>query len=416
MDSSRPISANAQAVALPDAKDFHELYLLVVQVCEHLGAMTGEWWRSYSNLPPLAPGVNDGDLGGIFADQYRRRATQEYRDQLRNQLLRLWHSGVPILPEQEVDAEADIRNKLTPWLMNVLSADAATSPAQTNCGEGNGGAGSGRPAPKGEIMADKSLAATRLGPLLAKIRDQLRESIDFLCGRRQTLGPFTAHPPAGNNLPIILLDKADIATAKLYLLNFDLEPDAVRFDAMAKGCRVQSGQQSLGITAEGLSEEERDRWTELFGPLPDSGNPDDVANRRTMLIGRCSRFLEYVEELIGTVDAMLPPADDPIECLVTLQQVAPLIHRQKRTLERYLRSMPLPTVQGSGGKASLWRWSELGPWLEKQFEIPMPKKFTADSTRILTDGLADDLADKVAAKLTDTNTQPHATTDIPKID
>ena len=48
--------------------------------------------------------------------------------------------------------------------------------------------------------------------------------------------------------------------------------------------------------------------TQLFGPLPDSGNPDDVANRRTMLIGRCSQFLEYVEELIGTVDAMLSSA------------------------------------------------------------------------------------------------------------
>jgi hypothetical protein len=55
-------------------------------------------------------------------------------------------------------------------------------------------------------------------------------------------------------------------------------------------------------------------------------------------------------------------------------------------------------------------------WLEKEFEIPMPKEFTADPTRILTDGLADDLADKVVSRLTDTNTQPHASTDIPKID
>jgi pyrimidine deaminase RibD-like protein len=155
-----------------------------------------------------------------------------------------------------------------------------------------------------------SAAAARLGPLLVKIRDSLRESIDFLCGRRQALGPFTADT-TGNNLPIILLDNADIATATLYLLDLDLGPDAVRLDAMAHGCRMQSAQESLGITAEGLSEEERDCWTELFGSLPDCSNPDDVANRRTMLIGRCSQFLEHVEELIGTVDGMFPADRGP---------------------------------------------------------------------------------------------------------
>ncbi len=74
---------------------------------------------------------------------HRRRAAKEYRDQLRNQLLRLWQPGRPILPEQEANPEADIRNKLTPWLMGVLSADtASTSAPAGNTGQMERGTGS----------------------------------------------------------------------------------------------------------------------------------------------------------------------------------------------------------------------------------------------------------------------------------
>ena len=99
---------------------------------------------------------------------------------------------------------------------------------------------------------------------------------------------------------------------------------------------------------------------------------------------------------------------------MTLQQAAPLVHRHKRTLERYLKKMPLPQVQGRGGKPSLWAWAELAPWLEEEFEIPMPTDFPSDPRSILARGVVDDLADKLADRLTDTNTQPHATPDIPK--
>ena len=40
-----PNPDDPQAVNLPEALNFQELYTLVTKVCEHLGAMTGDWWR-----------------------------------------------------------------------------------------------------------------------------------------------------------------------------------------------------------------------------------------------------------------------------------------------------------------------------------------------------------------------------------
>jgi hypothetical protein len=136
-----PNSTDTQAVTLPEAHDFHELYAMIIRVCEHLGAMTGEWWRKYhfKPSPPTPDIVVVIDPEGEAA-WHRRRAAKEYRDQLRNQLLRLWQPGRPILPEQEANPEPDIRNKLTPWLMGVLSADPAmTSVPAGTTGQKEGG-------------------------------------------------------------------------------------------------------------------------------------------------------------------------------------------------------------------------------------------------------------------------------------
>jgi hypothetical protein len=151
-------------------------------------------------------------------------------------------------------------------------------------------------------MAETSSSALRLDSLLAKIRDDLRESTDFLCGRRQTIGPFTADP-AGDNLPFISLEEHDVTTAALYLRELGLTPDALRLGAIAERVLRESSALSLGITAAGLSENEQDIWTELFGPLPDCRDPDRVTDRRMILVGRCSQFADYVDELIATIKA-----------------------------------------------------------------------------------------------------------------
>jgi hypothetical protein len=68
-----------------------------------------------------------------------------------------------------------------------------------------------------------------------------------------------------------------------------------------------------------------------------------------------------------------------VEDLVNLDEAAAIVHRVKRTLEGYqqdkTKNMPMPYVQGGGGKPSLWKWNELRPWLEKTFVPDLPKRF-----------------------------------------
>jgi hypothetical protein len=76
------------------------------------------------------------------------------------------------------------------------------------------------------------------------------------------------------------------------------------------------------------------------------------------------------------------------ECLVTLLQAASMVSRSKKTLERKKASMPLSRVEGGGGKPDEWAWSELRPWLEKEFSRKLPEQFPADRFR-QPDGQAD---------------------------
>jgi hypothetical protein len=63
--------------------------------------------------------------------------------------------------------------------------------------------------------------------------------------------------------------------------------------------------------------------------------------------------------------------------LVTLDQAAGMVHKSKRTLERFKTegTLPPPVVEGGGGKADLYDWKDMRPWLTKQFGIPLPEKF-----------------------------------------
>jgi hypothetical protein len=70
-----------------------------------------------------------------------------------------------------------------------------------------------------------------------------------------------------------------------------------------------------------------------------------------------------------------------VDCLVTLQQAAAMVNRSKRSLERAVPNMPMPRVQGAGGKPSEWEWSELRPWLETEYGRPLPERFPADRFR-----------------------------------
>lgn len=60
---------------------------------------------------------------------------------------------------------------------------------------------------------------------------------------------------------------------------------------------------------------------------------------------------------------------------VTLDQIAAIVPRTKRTLEKYVDAMPARRVKGGGGKPNEWVWSEVRPWLEQTFSRPLPARY-----------------------------------------
>jgi hypothetical protein len=57
-----------------------------------------------------------------------------------------------------------------------------------------------------------------------------------------------------------------------------------------------------------------------------------------------------------------------------------MVHRVKRTLERYKTKgkLPAPKVEGGGGKPDLYDWKILRPWLEEIFGIKLPETHPAN--------------------------------------
>lgn len=69
------------------------------------------------------------------------------------------------------------------------------------------------------------------------------------------------------------------------------------------------------------------------------------------------------------------PVPPPAEQMVTLDQIGAMVHRSKRTMERYRRQMPAPRVHGRRGQPHLWAWAEVRPWLEAMFGLRLPEHF-----------------------------------------
>lgn len=102
---------------------------------------------------------------------------------------------------------------------------------------------------------------------------------------------------------------------------------------------------------------------------PPSYHPRNVADLHDALnkLGEAIAWCNSNNSLTGSA-----------ECFVTLQQAAAMVSRSKKTLERRKKEMPAPKVSGGGGKPDEWAWSELRPWLEKEFERSLPERFPAD--------------------------------------
>ena len=90
-----------------------------------------------------------------------------------------------------------------------------------------------------------------------------------------------------------------------------------------------------------------------------------------------AEVLRVLEELRAEMkrkgDAPCAPA--AAEQLVTLDQIAGYLRLAKRSMERHRKRMPPPALQGQRGRKSRWRWSEVRPWLEKEYGCSLPERF-----------------------------------------
>jgi hypothetical protein len=75
--------------------------------------------------------------------------------------------------------------------------------------------------------------------------------------------------------------------------------------------------------------------------------------------------------------ATTPPLHPPGPQYVTLDQLAALVHRAKRSLENYRKVMPAPDIEGGGGRASMWDYtrSDVREWLSRTFGMLIPENF-----------------------------------------
>lgn len=80
-----------------------------------------------------------------------------------------------------------------------------------------------------------------------------------------------------------------------------------------------------------------------------------------------------------------PPSEVPETAhqYVTLDQMAALVNRSKKTLERALNkrgsTMPRPDVEGAGGKPHEWLWPHILPWLKDTYPRRFPERFPTGS-------------------------------------
>jgi hypothetical protein len=99
--------------------------------------------------------------------------------------------------------------------------------------------------------------------------------------------------------------------------------------------------------------------------------------RRWLVELGAERFLRYRDETLARLEAMLQELVGPDQ-YVTLDQMAAIISKTKRTLERAKQRknnpLPPPTNEGGGGKRDEWLWHEVRPWLEQESGRRLPER------------------------------------------
>ena len=151
--------------------------------------------------------------------------------------------------------------------------------------------------------------------------------------------------------------------------------DAERGDEIAETCHKQAvaSQQNLLDLANLL----REHAPKLLRLVP-VVNFHDAAPAD--LLPWLSAMREIESEILTLVAA--PPAN-PMEAVVadqyvTLDQMAALVKKHKRTLEnrksRQKNPLPFADVEGAGGTTAEWLYAKIRPWLEAEFKKFLPER------------------------------------------
>ncbi len=133
-------------------------------------------------------------------------------------------------------------------------------------------------------------------------------------------------------------------------------------------------------------------------PCPSCGSPaaaldvDDACPKCGKFMFRC-RIVRHIplgqgEPIVQRLGQpfweRIPPShvrsgSNTLSRYVTLDQMALMVNRKKRTLENYKghkkNPLPPPDIEGGGGKPDEWEWSEIRPWLERTFKRSLPEEY-----------------------------------------
>jgi hypothetical protein len=115
------------------------------------------------------------------------------------------------------------------------------------------------------------------------------------------------------------------------------------------------------------SEHAIDPPRKLLASVRDATKPDNVTPESTVTT-------QPKPENLG--EGAEPPKTAEPEVLdyVTLRQAAAMVKKTKRTLEGYKSNgLPLPVVEGGGGRADYYEWRPMRLWLAETFGWPLDK-------------------------------------------
>jgi hypothetical protein len=193
------------------------------------------------------------------------------------------------------------------------------------------------------------LVSARLSPLSDDVDGRLISDVLMILKESEPVaaGIDAPIPPSGSNPPLDY-GQMDHAAIKRSIEQAAAEPPK-------QGPPITQREWDTMRWSKGAAPMPDGRWVENPATPPPSGKPTPEAEKPDSK----------------------PEAPAELPDLVTLDQAAAMVHKTKRALEYYKTegTLPDPFKEGGGGKAALYDWRILGPWLTDQFGIPLPAKY-----------------------------------------